>query len=100
MTDNYEALGVEWLCMYCYIPTVLLLVFHCITIAQIRKRGANDGVDPGRRIEARGFDQMEIQTISYNRMESGQTNGDEDTAIAATSWLVRLVINKTGLTRK
>ena len=86
MTDKYEALGIEWLVMYCYIPTVLLLVFHCITIAQIRKRGANDGVDLGRRIEDRRFDQMEIQSISNNRMESEneQTYAGEDTAIAAT----------------
>ena len=99
MTDKYEALGVEWLGLYCYIPTVLLLVFHCITIAQIRKQGANGGVDPGRRIEDRRFDQMEIQTISYNRMESEQTNADDDNTIDAT-WLVRLVTSKTGLTRE
>ena len=87
MTEEFEALGIEWLGLYCYIPTVLLLVFHCITIAQIRKRGAaNDGVDPGRRIADRRFDQMEIQSISYNRMESEneQTYAGEDTAIAAT----------------
>lgn len=68
-----EAAGILWLCLYCFVPTVLLVILQTLTIARTRKLGNN----------TQAAMELSAKDVSYSRFER-----DESGAHSADSYNV------------